>query len=224
MFVLLVLSFVMPKNLRSQMIEVGATASMPYYVGDLNPDKHFFNAKPSFGGLFRYYQNLRWAFRLQYSHYNLEVQPTQEILDQIPEYAKESLYDFPIHRGVNDLALLAEFNFFNYWTGSNNNYVTPYIFAGLSAFDYATGKNEEAFAMSLPFGAGVKYSITQGLGVTLEWRMNKTFADDIDNKVDVSGNFDFAYDNDWIGALELSIVYSFNLPKKANCNSGITTR
>jgi hypothetical protein len=78
--------------------------------------------------------------------------------------------------------------------------------------------------MSVPFGAGVKYSIAKGLGVSLEWRMNKTFADDIDNKIDISGDFDFAYDNDWIGALELSIVYSFNLPKKANCNSGITTR
>jgi hypothetical protein len=221
---LLVLSFVMPKNLKSQMIEVGATASIPYYVGDLNPDKHFSNVKPSFGGVLRYYQNLRWAFRLQYSHYNLQVQPTQEILNQIPEYANEENYKFPIHNRVNDFALLAEFNFFNYWTGSNNNYVTPYIFAGLSAFNYASDNNEANLSMSVPFGAGVKYSIAKGLGVSLEWRMNKTFADDIDNKIDVSGDFDFAYDNDWIGALELSIVYSFNLPKKANCNSGITTR
>ena len=88
---LLVLSFVMPKNLKSQMIEVGATASIPYYVGDLNPDKHFSNVKPSFGVVLRYYQNLRWAFRLQYSHYNLQVQPTQGILNQIPEYANEEI-------------------------------------------------------------------------------------------------------------------------------------
>ena len=115
MFFILVLSFVMPKNLRAQMIEVGATASIPYYVGDLNPDKHFSNVKPSFGGLVRYYQNLRWAFRFQYSHYNLQVQPAQEIINQIPEYANEEKYKFPIHNRVNDFALLAEFNFFNYW-------------------------------------------------------------------------------------------------------------
>lgn len=223
-FFLLVLSFVMPKNLRSQMIEIGATGSIPYYVGDLNPHKHFSDIKPSFGGLIRYYQNLRWAFRLQYSHYNLKMQPAQDVVNQIFEYANMSLDDFPIHNVVDDFALLAEFNFFNYCTGSKKNYITPYIFAGLSAFSYRNDNNEVHSSMSFPFGFGGKYSVMQGLGVTLEWRMNKTFADDMDKVIDVSEEFDFAYDNDWIGALELSIIYSFNLPKKANCNSGITTR
>ncbi len=226
MFLVLALSFLMPKSVSSQIMEVGATGSLPYYVGDLNPDKHFSNVQPSFGAALRYYQNLRWAFRFQYSHYNLHIQPTDEIIEQVPAYGDDKQYRFPINQGVNDFAFLTEFNFFDYWTGSKKNYITPYIFAGLSCFSYAAKESPEirGFDFSFPFGAGVKYSVAKRFGMTLEWRMNKTFNDDIDNINDISDDFKFGYDNDWIGTLELSIVYSFNLPRKVNCHSGITTR
>ena len=145
----------------------------------------------------------------------------------MPVYGDETQYQFPINQRMNDFALLAEFNFFDYWTGSKKDYVTPYIFAGLSCFNYSAKENPaevRGFDFSLPFGAGVKYSVAKRLGMTLEWRMNKTFNDDIDNINDVSDDFNFGYDNDWIGTLELSIVYSFKLPKKVNCNSDITIR
>ena len=227
MFLVLAFSFLMPKSVSSQIMEVGATGSLPYYVGDLNPNKHFSDIQPSFGVVLRYYQNLRWAFRFQYSHYNLQMHPTDEIIDQMPVYGDETQFQFPINQRMNDFALLAEFNFFDYWTGSKKDYVTPYIFAGLSCFNYAAKENPteiRGFDFSLPFGAGVKYGVAKRLGMTLEWRMNKTFNDDIDNVNDISDDFNFGYDNDWIGTLELSIVYSFNLPKKVNCNSGITIR
>lgn len=226
MFLVLALSFLMPKSVSSQIMEVGATGSLPYYVGDLNPDKHFSNVQPSFGAVLRYYQNLRWAFRFQYSHYNLHIQPADEIIEQVPAYGDDKQYRFPINQGLNDFAFLTEFNFFDYWTGSKKNYITPYIFAGLSCFSYAAKESPEirGFDFSFPFGAGVKYSVAKRFGMTLEWRMNKTFNDDIDNINDISDDFKFGYDNDWIGTLELSIVYSFNLPRKVNCHSGITTR
>lgn len=231
MFLLLVLMFVMPKNLRSQIMEVGVTGGAPYYLGDLNPSKHFSNVRPSFGGMIRYYQNLRWAFRLQYSHYNLHVQPTQDIIDQIPKY--KGKYKFP---EVNDVALIAEFNYFDYWTGSNVDYWTPYVFLGLSGFNQRVNDTNDTndkergdditnkkLAASIPFGFGVKYSLFGRLGLTLEWRMHKTLSDDLDNMVDKLDEFNFGYDNDWIGTLEMSFVYRFNLPNKCNCN-GIRIR
>ena len=227
MFLVLAFSFLMPKSVSSQIMEVGATGSLPYYVGDMNPNKHFSDIQPSFGGVLRYYQNLRWAFRFQYSRYNLQIQPTDEIINQMPIYGDKTQYQFPINQKINDFALLAEFNFFDYWTGSKKDYVTPYIFAGFSCFNYVAKEHPagiHGFDFSFPFGAGVKYSVAKRFGMTLEWRMNKTFNDDIDKVNDISDEFNFGYDNDWIGTLELSIVYSFNLPRKVNCHSGITTR
>ena len=59
---LLVLSLVMPKNLKSQIMEVGATAGLSYYIGDINPSKHFLQSEIAYGASVSYYQNLRWAF------------------------------------------------------------------------------------------------------------------------------------------------------------------
>ena len=43
-FLFLVLSFVMPKSLKSQIVEVGATGGLSYYIGDINPSKHFLHS------------------------------------------------------------------------------------------------------------------------------------------------------------------------------------
>ena len=90
-------------------------------------------------------------------------------------------------------------------------------------------------SFSIPFGVGVKYSLTQRIGLTLEWRMHKSFDDNIDSITDnyyatesngevKQKTMPLAYKCDWYSMLGLSIVYRFNLPKRDACNSGIKTR
>ncbi len=234
-FLLLVLSFVMPKNLRSQIVEVGATAGVSYYIGDINPSKHFLQSEMAYGGAVRYYQNLRWAFRFQYSKLNLTSS------DEVVAFRPER--DLGFKSDINDFAFLAEFNFFDYWTGSKNNFVTPYIFAGVSFFYFNStdlkgnvlylqlneGVEYKPYSWSVPFGLGVKYSITKRIGATLEWRMHKTFTDYIDdiegyyldNPEMQRGNGNshmFGYNNDWYGVLGLTISYKFRLPNNTSCH------
>ena len=66
-FLILALSLLMPKEANSQIMEVGATGGLSYYIGDINPSKHFNQSEIGFGASLRYYQNLRWAFRFLYS-------------------------------------------------------------------------------------------------------------------------------------------------------------
>lgn len=217
-FLLLALSFMMPKNLKSQIVEVGAVGGLSYYIGDLNtPDMtlfnsvgHFHDSKPSLGMVVRYYQNLRWAFRFQYSHFN------------VPVFGEEKIIREKNKKNVEDFALLAEFNFFDYWTGSKTNFVTPYFFAGVSSLNYSVLSGNYNNTWSVPMGFGVKCSVYQRFGMTLEWRMHKMMSDNIDAYE--QGSHAWGYDNDWIGTLELSLVYSFSLPKKANCHSNGATR
>ncbi len=235
-FLLLVLSFVMPKNLKSQIIEVGATGGLSYYIGDINPSKHFLQSKIAYGGAIRYYQDLRWAFRLQYSRFNLTS--SDEKVGFRPER------DLAFKSKVDDIAFIVEFNFFDYWTGSRNTFVSPYIFAGVSFFsfnstdlngrDLQLQRNEgvyyDNFSWSIPFGLGVKYSLTKRLGVTMEWRMHKAFTDYIDDiegyylntkGLKQRGNGDshmFGYNNDWYGILGLTISYKFNMPGNEVCH------
>lgn len=234
-FLLLVLSLVMPKNLKSQIIEVGATGGVSYYIGDINPSKHFLQSEIAYGGSLRYYQNLRWAFRLQYSRFNLTSS------DAVADFRPERNLAFKSK--LDDVAFIAEFNFFDYWTGSKRNFITPYIFAGVSVFTFKStdlagrelqpmaneGVHYNTCSWSIPFGLGVKYSLTNRLGVAFEWRMHKAFTDYIDdiegyyleNPEMQRGNGDshmFGYNNDWYGILDLTISYRFNLPKKVVCH------
>lgn len=258
-FFLLVAAFLMQGKADAQIIEVGATGGLSYYVGDINPKKHFSQNELGFGAVVRYYQNFRWAFRFQYSNMNLTSS------DAMSAFRPER--DLSFNSTINDFALMAEFNFFDYWTGSNRNYITPYIFAGLSYFTCNTslpkgleldseGNVEQSFDsngnvlfaeeyenmpkgsnFSVPFGIGVKYSVFKRIGMSLEWRIHKTFTDEIDKVVD---NYSYeivtnpslgteeqkyhkepmGYKCDWFSMLGLSITYRFNLPKKDACYSG----
>ena len=199
----------------------------------------------------RYYDNLRWAFRFQYT--NMALKSSDQAIGFKPQ--RNLAFDSK----VNDFALIAEFNFFNYWTGSNQNYITPYIFAGLSVFTFETyapdgtmlqplrteGVDYSRCSFSIPFGIGLKYSMTSRLGLTLEWRMHKAFTDYIDDihglypeidevqgdyyYTDPSGLYEpgmqrgngtssfFGYNCDWYGTLNLSLLFRFNMPSKEPC-------
>lgn len=227
------ISFVLPKKVDAQIIEVGATGGLSYYIGDINPGKQFSQNDLALGGLIRYYDNLRWAFRFQYSNMGLNVADKTGFYEPVKE---------PFKSKINDFSLIAEFNFFDYWTGSERNFITPYLLAGFSVFNYKTISQIDAAkilsndgSFSIPFGVGVKYSLTQRIGLTLEWRMHKSFDDNIDSITDnyyatesngevKQKTMPLAYKCDWYNMLGLSIVYRFNLPKRDTCNSGIKTR
>lgn len=239
----------------SQIIEVGVTGGLSYYIGDINPKKHFAQSNLALGGMIRYYENLRWAFRLQYS--NLSLAASDEKIGFRPERG------LAFQSKVNDVSLIAEFNFFDYWTGGRRSSISPYIFGGLSMFHFSTyapdgrdlqllqteGVSYSNISWSIPFGIGMKYSITKHLGVTIEWRMHKAFTDYIDdihgsypkndvivdghNYTDPTGLFQegmqrgngsstsFGFNNDWYGTLGVTLLYKFVLPSKEPCYSGL---
>ena len=175
---------------------------------------------------------------------------------------------------INDFSLVAEFNFLEYYTGNPKKNVSPYIFGGISVFqytafaevagdlvdlsDYATeaadpdakwyekmfGKTSP-IGVSLPFGMGVKFSLSRHMAGTVEWRMQKTFTDYLDDVAtvypeqhaiytapdgttydlsDPTGNYiagqqrgNSAF-NDWFGMARVSLTWKFNLPDGRGCN------
>lgn len=108
----------------AQAIEVGLTAGISSYYGDINPIKPFNEARTGSGGLVRYYQNSRWAFR--FSYLNRRIKATDEKVNICPERKRAFKCD------INDFALITEFNFLDYTTGSRRSNVSPYLFAGVS--------------------------------------------------------------------------------------------
>ena len=248
-------------------LEVGPHVGVSYYMGDINPIYPFAQSRLQYGGVVRFNYNNRWAFRFDYSR--AEVTASDEVIKWRPERGLN------FTSKINDFSLMGEFNFIDYYTGNPKKNVSPYIFAGISVFQYTTyakvggelvdlsdyategqpnpnlkwyekmfGKTSPV-GVSIPFGMGVKFSLSRHMGATVEWRMQKTFTDYLDDVAKVyteehaiytaedgttydltdptgkyiagqqRGNAAF---NDWFGMARVSLTWKFNLPDGRGCN------
>ena len=247
-------------------LEVGPHVGMGYYMGDLNPVLPFAQAQLQYGGLVRFNYNNRWTFRFDYSR--VKVTASDEVVKWRPERGLN------FTSKINDFSLVAEFNFLEYYTGNPKKNVSPYIFGGISVFQYtayaevagtlvdlgnhATEGPEPSNAkwydkmfgktspigVSIPFGMGVKFSLSRHMAATIEWRMQKTFTDYLDDVAtvypeehasveiegtvydlsDPTGNYRAGQQrgnsafNDWFGMARASLTWKFNLPDGRGCN------
>lgn len=199
--ILCLISFV----LLSQKGELGIYGGVVYYVGDINPARHFLLSKPAFGILYRYNINTRLTLRAGGSYGTLKADDIRT--DFIPE--RQLKFSSKIY----DLSVIMELNFLDYFTGSTKSYVTTYIFGGFCAFHFnpqadgvklrnigTEGQNDpdsgrekySLISFGMPFGLGVKYSFTKRLAISLEWGIRKTITDYID---DVSTTYYFEEGN-----------------------------
>ena len=188
-----------------QTIEVGPHAGITSYIGELNTWRRLPEWNPlhqlnyEWGGVVRFNYDSRWAFRLDYTH--LKVQAC----DTAAAWRPEAQLGF--RSKVDDLSLMVEFNFLNYYTGRPEASISPYIFAGISglrfdprpyaidtclapvldAINLRTLRTEGdsvlygRYALSIPFGVGCKFSLSKHLAATVEWRMHYTFTDRLDD-------------------------------------------
>jgi len=181
----------------AQSLELGLFGGGSYLISDLNPVQHFKNIQPAYGFTARYYSGSRWAFR-----------------SSITTTDADSL------NRLTDVCLLAEFNFFDYFTGSNKSYVSPFIFGGISTFLHnPTNSSDKNAPISFPFGLGVKYSISKRIGLTFEWRLHKSMRDDLDGQMTEPN----IYQKDWYSFTGITLSYHLELWKTGACN-GFNTK
>lgn len=194
LFIATISFFVLSFNMNAQELEIGFFGGGSYYLGDINPGKHFMQTKPAFGALVRYDFNTRLSARL--IAYRGKLQADDEVIKFNTER------DLHFQSNITDITAQFEFNFLPYFTGSKMNYVSTYIFGGASVFffkpkadgvdlrDAGTegqlvnfdGRNKyNLVGFAIPFGIGVKYSLTKKIGVGFEWGIRKTFTDYLDD-------------------------------------------
>ncbi|MCX6251431.1 MAG: DUF6089 family protein [Bacteroidetes bacterium] len=175
-------------------LEVGPYGGISYYLGDLNPGKHFQFPQLAYGAIIRYDFDYRWTVKL--SGYRGKVKGQGASSTFLP--GSGLAFTSPI----TDISGTVEFNFLDYVTGSRREYFTPYIYAGIGVFwfnpqangqvlqtagtegqnvGYEGRKKYALTSVEIPFGLGVKYSLTQRMCVALFWEMHKTFTDYIDD-------------------------------------------
>ncbi len=193
--------------LRAQVNEIGITVGGSYYIGDINPLRHFPKHTGLAGGIvFRHNLNHRFAVRIQ------GLYGTLEAYDHDSKDTVQWLRNLHFKSELIEASGLFEINFFPYRSrkkGSKN--WTPFVFGGLAYFrtNPKAYFDDEWYALqplgtegqgttarpgselykldqiSIPFGAGIKINVGR-VDFQLEWGMRRTYTDHID---DVSGAY-----------------------------------
>ena len=179
--------------------EVGAFIGGSYYLGDLNPNKHFFQTKFAGGIIYRYNITPRWAFKASALIGGLESSDAKSKANVERNLSFRSY--------IFDFSTQIEFNFLQYILGDDKHFISPYIFVGASVFNFnpqanlngtwyslhglgtegqgttITGKKNpySLTSIGIPFGLGVKISPAKFLSLGLEWGIRKTFTDYLDD-------------------------------------------
>ncbi len=201
-------------GLRAQVSEIGITGGVSYYIGDLNPTRHYPANTHLAGGLFyRYNIDQRYAVRIQGLFTKIES------YDSDSPDSLQQLRNLGFRTNLFEVAATVEINFLKYRgiTKDSHNW-TPYIFLGLAYFHMnpqnllddtwydlqplgtegqgtsAAGEPYKLDVMSIPHGVGFKFALTDKLDLGLEWGLRRTYTDYLD---DVSGVY---VDNTFLAA------------------------
>jgi hypothetical protein len=196
----------------AQVNEFGLTVGGSYYIGDINPTRHFPKHTGLAGGIFfRHNMSDRFALRFQGLYGSLEAHDSDS--DDLVQLTRNLHFRSTLIEG----AALLEINFFKYRSrDKDSKRWTPFVFGGLAYFranpqaffdeqwydlqplgtegQGTTMRDTEQYQvdqLSLPFGAGIKINLGK-IDLGLEWGMRRTWTDHID---DVSGTY---VDNDML--------------------------
>jgi hypothetical protein len=172
--------------------DLGILGGVTYYVGDLNPAMPFRLPKPAYGIMYRQNFNSRVSVRVHALRGDLEGD------DAVSKANPERNLNF--ESKLTEAGMQLEINFFDFYIGSKMHSISPYLFGGASVFFFkpygnlpggkvelqpltteGQSKGYNLYAFSMPFGLGVKYSVSKLIGVGAEWGMRKTTTDYLDD-------------------------------------------
>jgi len=187
--------------------EIGIKSGISYYTGDLNSN-HFSFTKPAAGLIIK--RNIDRRFSVKAELLILQIKGD----DRTSEDTIQLNRGLHFRSTVQELSSQIEFNFLPYEVGNILYNWTPYIFGGISIYNFnpqaensarewldlqplgTEGQGTTEFPerqkkysrtqVSIPLGGGVKLSLNETLSLTISFSARKTFTDYLD---DVSTTF-----------------------------------
>ncbi|MFK8103387.1 MAG: DUF6089 family protein [Saprospiraceae bacterium] len=181
--------------------EVGGWGGVSYYFGDLNTSLDLSKPGLALGLIGRYNFNNRICLKFSANYGSISANDADS--DNIYERARNLSFQSIVVDGTAQL----EFNFLPYTHGSRDEFYTPYLFAGLSAFyfnpqteyegalvnlrDLGTEgqfRGEEYYSIqgALAYGGGFKIDLSYEWSINVEISGRRLFSDYLD---DVSGTY-----------------------------------
>lgn len=181
--------------------EFGILGGTGYYIGDMN-STHFNNLRVAGGITYRKNFDRRFTFKSSALYTNVYAN------DENSKDLIKVNRNLKFKSDIIELSGQIEFNFLAYETGNSLYNWTPFIFTGVSIFNYnpqaegsdgqwydlqelgTEGQGTTSFPnrkkysltqLSVPFGGGVKIGVSDNFNIIIEYGLRKTFTDYIDD-------------------------------------------
>lgn len=200
----------------AQIHELGVFAGGINYIGDLGPTNYIAPNKFAYGLLYKWNKSARHSYRLSYYQGELLA---RDIDSNIPN---RNLRKFSFKNSVKEFSLGVEFNFLDFDLHNSNDYVTPYIYSGLTTFIYdeifiinnESKVDYKHYALAIPMTVGIKTRLSKRLILGAEVGARYTFTDNLDGSNPKNKNFEsLKFGNlnskDWYVFSGFTLTYTF---------------
>lgn len=191
-FIGIILFNLSPALSRAQTTEVGLNVGAAGYMGDLNQRNILDFSGLAFGGYVKRNFDAYWGVGI---HYNYGKIKDNDASSSNADFRARNLN---FSTSLHELSILGDFNFLDYFAGGGRRNFSPYIFAGLAGVRFnpkAVYQGQEYelryyntenvhyknYAFSIPYGVGVKYRITEKLGLFSLLGYRTAFTDYLDD-------------------------------------------
>ncbi|HPE17887.1 MAG TPA: DUF6089 family protein [Tenuifilaceae bacterium] len=177
--------------------DIGLLAGTSYYLGDYNPGTQFYQPSPLFSILGKYNFNDFYTLRLSASYGWLKGSPKSDAV-------YNPISTEPFSKQLLALELDGEINFMSFDSRQHEKQnFSPYLLLGIGV-----AYEGSSLFPHIPIGFGVKYSPRGRFTFGAEWRLHKTFNDNIDGHVNITDiRKSFIHNNDWFGIAGLFVTY-----------------
>lgn len=179
-------------EISAQSWEVGGFAGSSGYMGDINPADPSKFTDLAFGAQLKRNIDPYWSFKLNAVYGKIQGD------DAVSSSEYQQQRNLKFYSVITEAGIQVEFNFFNYIPGVSKKRYTPYLFTGVAGVlfnpktmyngteyqlaDYDTeGADYKTHAVSIPYGAGIKYNIIRNWNLIAEIGYRTALTDYLDD-------------------------------------------
>lgn len=224
LLVIFLVGFLAIKALAQPSVDIGVFGGAGTYFGDMTTIDFQKSINPAYGGFVRFNFNPRYALR--FNVINGTIGAEGEFDFKLPNSSLPG-NSWNFNKNVLDISMNFEWNYLKYIVGDKDTHWTTFIYGGIGIQTYKYNiENPEIqidgseITPTIPFGLGVKYTLSKRWGIGLEGGLRKTFSDKLDNLDDpfsytdesVTPNVQIKYtdqfhNNDWTAYMGIHLVY-----------------
>jgi hypothetical protein len=216
--VILLVAFTLAQTTNAQLHEIGAYIGYSNFIGDVGSTTYINPNHLAYGAIYKWNRSPRHSFRASITRTLLEG---KDINSDDPS---RQLRGLQFTNTITELSVGIEFTFWDFNLHNTDAQSTPYLYTGISYFNYDTLFLEDGniipygsdAAFAIPMVLGYKATISDSMILGLELGARYTFTDDLDGSNPVNDKEDFdslkfgnINSNDWYMFMGVTLTYTF---------------